>query len=795
MSVGFLGALLVKISFFAGLAASVLYYLQHDKPARNLVGIARSSYYGAVLTLLGAGATLLTLILNHRFEFTYIWSYSSTDLSLPLLISTFYAGQEGSFTLWAIFTALIGLFLLSYSARRDNEPEVMSVYSLILSFLLLMLVVKNPFKYIWDSFPADLLRTGPVPPGVPNSVILDEAKGLWATFPVEGRGLNPLLQNYWMVIHPQVLFTGFSAMAVPYASAVAALLKRDYSSWVKIATPWLVFGAMLLGTGIILGGYWAYETLGWGGFWAWDPVENSSLVPWLLCVAAIHTMLIQRKSGTFVRTNFLLSILSFMAVLYSTFLTRSGVLGETSVHSFVEAGDLVYWLLLGGIGFFACLGGGLLLFRRKDITVAKAQPAIISREFALFLGAFALAFVAFFVTIGTSSPIISAIIKGKASAVEMDYYIRTNLPLGIAIAFLSGLGQLLWWKSSRSAPVLKSLLVPAVLAAVTTGVVLILGSEEILILLFTFFSAFSLFANAKVGYAIYRGNPKFIGGSLAHIGIAVLFLGFVTSERYDRQKTVSLEMGKPVEALGYTLKYTGAHPIEGGKWAFNVEIQTPGAMHVAAPTMYYSEFTKGIMRHPDVLNMINQDFYVAPLSHEDPTEKQTTSLELHQGSPLEHDGMTLTYTDFTFTDEAREAMLQGGPFEMRVQLLIGETGSRARTRVALRMVNGATGGVEFPTERLVLAGGKELELQLQKIAPPEGPSAASKVSVAISRPLPPGAAKAQTLVVEASIKPMINLVWAGTVTLIIGFVLTIMRRVSEARTQTHEGDEEHGEES
>jgi len=211
--------------------------------------------------------------------------------------------------------------------------------------------------------------------------------------------------------------------------------------------------------------------------------------------------------------------------------------------------------------------------------------------------------------------------------------------------------------------------------------------------------------------------------------------------------------------------------------------------------MYYSEFTKGIMRHPDVLNMINKDFYVAPLSHEDPSEKQTTSLELRQGSPLEHDGMTLTYTEFTFTDEAREAMLQGGAFEMRVKLLIGEAGSKARTPVALRMVNGGTGGVEFPTQRLVLAGGKEVELQLQKIAPPEEGAVASKVLVSISRPLPPGAAKAQTLVVEASIKPMINLVWAGTVTLIIGFLLTIARRVSEARGNSQEDDEEHHEES
>ncbi len=795
MTPGFLGAFFVKIGFFSALAASVLYYLHHRDPAKQLVGMARTSYSIAVVMLVGAAAILLSLVLTHRFDYTYVWSYSSTDLSLPLLISTFYAGQEGSFTLWALFTAFIGIFLLSYSARRDNEPEVMSVYSLIVSFLLLMLIVKNPFTYIWDTFPNDLLRSGPIPAGMTNVVVLDQAKGLWASIPLEGRGLNPLLQNYWMVIHPQILFIGFSAMAVPFASAVAALLKRDYHTWVKLATPWLVFGAMLLGTGIILGGYWAYETLGWGGFWGWDPVENSSLVPWLLCVATIHTMLIQRKSGTFIRTNFLLSILTFVAVLYSTFLTRSGVLGETSVHSFVEAGQLVYWLLLGGIGLFTGLGIGLLIARMKDMKIELVQPDVFSREFSLFLGAFALAFVAFFVTIGTSSPIISAIVKGKASAVEMDYYIRTNLPLGIVIAFLSGLGQLLWWKSSRSAPVLKSLAVPALLALVTTAVVLVMGFEEVLILLFVFFSAFSLFANAKVGYAVYRGNPKFIGGSLAHIGIAVLFIGFVTSERYDEQRTLSLELGKPVEALGYTLTYTGARPVEGKRWAFQVQVEGGGPRRVVAPTMYYSDFTKGIMRHPDVLNLINKDFYVAPLSLEEPNDSQTESVELTQGSPSEHENLTLTYSAFTFDDEARQAMMEGGKFEMRVTVLVGETGSKKRTPLVLRMVGGGGSGMEFPREELVLSDGSTVGLRLQKVTPPEAAGNASVALIGIERQNPDAADKRETLVVEASVKPMINLVWGGTVTLIIGFALTIVRRVSEARAPRRIAEESEAEDS
>ncbi len=288
--------------------------------------LARAFYHLTVISVILGSATLLYLILTHQFQYTYVWSYSSRALSTPLLISTFYAGQEGSFMLWALFTALIGVFLMRHSARYGYEAQVMSVFGAIELMLLLMLLVKNPFLYVWESW------AGEVQPGF---------------MPADGRGLNPLLQNYWMVIHPQVLFSGFAAMGVPYAYAIAALLKRDYDYWFKPATPWIVFGTFVLGMGIMMGGFWAYETLGWGGYWAWDPVENSSLVPWLIGVAAIHTILSQRKSGAFVRTNLVLGMLCFVLVMYSTFLTRSGVLGDTSVHSFVDPGMWAYWLLMG----------------------------------------------------------------------------------------------------------------------------------------------------------------------------------------------------------------------------------------------------------------------------------------------------------------------------------------------------------------------------------------------------------------------------------------------------------------
>ena len=186
-----------------------------------------------------------------------------------------------------------------------------------------------------------------------------------ACIPDDGRGLNPLLQNFWIVIHPPIFFLGFASTAVPFAHAISGLLRKDYKNWINVAVPWTLFTSAILGFGITLGGFWAYETLGWGGFWGWDPVENSSFIPWLVAVASVHTLLVQRRTGGFLRANFIMGMLPFLLVLYSTFLTRSGVLGDTSVHSFETPGMWVYILLVALIAFFIIFGLSVYFWRVK----------------------------------------------------------------------------------------------------------------------------------------------------------------------------------------------------------------------------------------------------------------------------------------------------------------------------------------------------------------------------------------------------------------------------------------------
>ena len=755
-----IGGILVKCAFVACLISVLCYYQNHRRGDAAMLKYGRRFFHITVVTVMGTAAILLYLILTHQFQYTYIWSYSSRELSTPLLISTFYAGQEGSFMLWALYTSFIGIFLMQHSAKKGYEPQVMSVFGLIELMLLLMLLVKNPFLYVWETWPGQV-ELGFVP--------------------TNGRGLNPLLQNYWMVIHPQVLFTGFSSMSVPYAYAVAAMMKRDYNNWIRPATPWLVFGALVLGTGIMMGGFWAYETLGWGGYWGWDPVENSSLVPWLVAIGAIHTILSQRKSGAFVRTNLILGMLCFIMVLYSTFLTRSGVLGDTSVHSFVDPGMWAYWLLVGMITLFSGLGGGLLLRRLKEIPKPAIQHDYYSREFALFLGSSALVCAAIFIIVGTSSPIITDILHGKKSAVDVSYYVTTTLPIGIVIGLLSGVGQLLWWTRSKKSEILKSLLVPFVLALITAGALAAGGITDPLVLLFVLGAAFALFANIQVGLRIVKGNPKYAGGSIAHVGLAIMFFGFVASSKYDAKETISLTQGKTVEALGYKLTYTGYKPVDKEKFAFQVNVEKDGREYVVAPIMYYSSYNDGLMRNPDIVNLITKDFYLAPLSLEQKSDPSKTGVEktvFKRGETREIGDMQITFIDFDFPVMQKAAMLEGKEVKIGAKLEVKRYGEKPQVVIPAKIMNQGEA-----TDRPAMFG-DHYEFTIIGMRPDRESRENSTVEIGVRNLLlaseQQSASGGDILVVEASIKPYINLVWSGIIILLVGFLITIVRRAQEA---------------
>ncbi len=752
-----IGSILLKLAFAACLASVVCYFQHHRSGSGAMLRAGRYLFFTTVVLVVATAATLLTLILTHQFQYTYVWSYSSRDLPTPLLISTFYAGQEGSFSLWTLFTAIIGLFLIRHSSGKGYEAQVMSVFGLIELSLLLILNVKSPFIRVWESWP-DQVQAG--------------------FLPANGRGLNPLLQNYWMVIHPQVLFSGFAAMGVPYAYAVAALLKRDYTNWIRPATPWIVFAGLILGTGIMMGGFWAYETLGWGGYWGWDPVENSSLVPWLVALAAIHMILSQRRSGAFIRTNLFLGMLCFLMVLYSTFLTRSGVLGDTSVHSFVDPGMLVYWLLVGLIVLFAGIGLGMLALRWKEMPRVPARHAYYSREFALFLGASALVVTAVLVSIGTSSPLITDLLHGKKSAVDTSYYVTTTVPLGIIISLLTGLGQLLWWTRSDMKEFLRGLVVPALLGFVVALAVTLLVGVETLVGVLLFGAGFSLFTNLQVGWKIVKGNPKFAGGAVAHIGLAVMLFGFVASSRYDQKQTISLSQGTPTQTMGYTLTYVGYSPVDKERYAFNVDVEHGGERYRVAPIMYYSSYNDGLMRNPDILNLITKDFYVAPLSLEQKGDATAglQKVEMRKGETKAVGDLQIRFVDFDFPEDQKEAMMEGRDVRIGAKIEVRGYGQKPQTLVPVKLIR------KGETSDLPVQLGNRYEFTISSFRPDREAQENMVVELGVRdlRAAANGGADADVLVAEASVKPFINLVWSGVIIVLVGFLVTIVRRSQEA---------------
>ncbi|MEM6336221.1 MAG: cytochrome c biogenesis protein CcsA, partial [Bacteroidota bacterium] len=460
--VGILGNVLILGSFVLCIGTVFAYYrATNDQRAgveSNWLRLGRLGWTLSTTMLFGASGLLWYLLFTHDFSYYYVWKNTSLDLPPYYLISSLWAGQEGSFMVWMMFTGLTGWGVIKYG--RHLEAPSMAVIAFCQMFMISMIVGlqfgsvpigSDPFKLLTTHFPdAPFLQNGGTPP--------------------DGNGLNDLLKNPWMAIHPPTMFIGFALMIVPFAYAIAGLWTRDYSSWVKPALPWALFSAMMLGSGLLMGGYWAYVTLSFGGYWAWDPVENSSLVPWLIGVAAIHTMLAQKRSGQSYKASILLNIIAYMLVVYSTFLTRSGILGDISVHSFVDLGlnnQLLLWILsMGAIGF------GLYIKRYKELPTPKKEPALLSREFMIFSGAMLLCAISLVIILGTSAPIFGRIFRDNPSGVPIEFYNKWSLPITAVIAFLIGLGQLFWWNRMKVENVNKVLLWP--LVASVAGTVLIL---------------------------------------------------------------------------------------------------------------------------------------------------------------------------------------------------------------------------------------------------------------------------------------------------------------------------------
>ena len=794
-----IGSIVLTLALASSVIAMVMFYLNF-RGYTNTLNYGRIAYHTMTMLVITASTILWYLLLTHQYQYHYVFSYSNNSLNTGFLVSSFWGGQEGSFMLWLLLTSIVGVVLQSYSSKRgDLEPRVMAVFTLATTFLLIMVSpwFKNPFEFIWatpvfidaKSISAQFLNA----PFMQNFIFTDpnsqttfvkmsedlynvlSASGIAVNdVVINGKGLNPQLLNFWMQIHPPTLFTGFSMATVPFAFAMAAMMKNDYRDWVRQAFPWVLAGTGILGLGIMMGGYWAYEMLGWGGYWAWDPVENSSLIPFLVGTASIHTLLVQRKSqakggiGRYARTNIILSLMTYILVLYSTFLTRSGILGDASVHSFVDPGMLVYLFLVIFIGSFILLGFGMLFFRWKYLGEhVQMEEGLLSRELALFTSAVVLCASATIVLVGTSAPI-------WGSAVDTFFYNEMHVPIAIIIGLLNGLSLLIKWKDTKSQEILKKSALSAGGAVLFTILVVALGAvNDVMMILLTLTTAFALFVNLEIAIKIVKGNMKMLGAYVAHIGIALFILGVIGSAAFSEQVDVDLVKNETKSAFGFDMTFTGYSPIENNtKYAFNINLKNGGTDYSVAPVMYISDFNNGLMREPDILTLPTKDFYISPLSYDQGTgensEGQSLSLEL--GSQSDFDNATISYQSFIKPDMS--AMTTGGSIKMGAVIVVQKDG---KTYTDSTVMQGSAGNFDFVAAQFNDAN---IKVQVQKIDPTTK-QAVFIVSNIVNKTQVTTQPK-EVLTITASIKPFISFVWIGVLVMFIGFFVSVARRLKES---------------
>ncbi len=739
--VGFTAALCATYAFFRAAQSD-------DTPTLydEWLRLARKSFFVMVGAIVVNGMHLLYLILTHQFKYNYVKHYSSTDLNIFYLISTFYAGQEGSFMLWMFYGCLFGLFLMK--TAKEYEAPVMTVLSLSQAFLLSMILgIEVPF--LKDGLGSDVfaLTLGPVPQ--------------------EGDGLNPLLQNPWMVIHPPTLFVGFSSLIIPFSYAIAAMWKNKYDDWVRPAMPWVLFSAATLGIGIMMGGYWAYKVLGWGGYWGWDPVENSSLVPWLLIVSLLHTMIVQKKNGALKKTNLMLAVLAFSAVLYSSFLTRSGVLADTSVHSFTDLG--LYNQLLAFTLTFLGLGVVLLLVRFKSIKVVSREESLYSREFFLLCGAVVLMLMAGVVVAGISTPIVDSMLNRQITKLEPDFYNQVTLPLAVLIGLLSAIGQSIWWTKIDKENLVKALWLPSTLALVFTTILMLGGMKDTSMILLALTASFSLFANGQVLLKVLKGNPKYAGGSLTHVGLGLMLLGIIGSAKYDESQHVELPKGKTIQAFGKQMTYIGIQDVGGGKSGFKIQVVDGSKSYIAMPVMY--ETKRMTVQNPDVAHYLTKDFYIAPVNLM--VKENPNQLILKKGESQMLEGYAVKFVNFNM-----EKSILGGGVDGKIKVVAMLEITKDGKSETIEPVYNIEVGSEPKIEYAAISSNPSVSFAITRI------DASSGRVMVEAKGLGTDFKPQETLIIEASIKPYINVLWLGTYMVAFGFVISIYRRWQERKLKS-----------
>ena len=713
-----------------------------DAVLNNLLKKGRRGFYIMAASVGVASFYLWYLIFSHQFQVSYVYRYTSRDLGIGYLFSAFWAGQEGSFLLWALLIAIMGLAFMRNA--RNLEGYAMLFLNIVQAAFLLLLIKASPFT----------LQQG---------------------FPSDGAGLNPLLQNPWMVIHPPILFLGYAATAIPFVIGLAALVKREYDNWVRIALPWTLFASITIGAGIIIGAYWAYKVLGWGGYWGWDPVENSSLIAWLTVLALFHGLLVTRIKKGLQKTNFTLAILSFVAVLYATFLTRSGVLSDFSVHSFEDLGISAYLTLyvLASLIF----GFALLYVRKNDIPYTFIQFRSITKENILVISVLIFLASAFFTLVGTSSPLLTMMV-GKPAQVDISFYNIVNLPIAILLSLALGVAPVLSWSEEKFSHIARKLIFSASIALISAIAVVFLGMKNALNILFVFSIMFALTTNLVVVISKIKNGWGLIVAPLAHVGAALLLLGIIISGVFEKTERTVLTQDIQKHTMGYQMTYKGAYHSPDGKDGVLIDVAHGNNNVQAVPRLYMNNYTRGEMREPYVEEGLLNDLYISPLQL---IKKSITNngneLTLKKGEQKQFAGYNILFSNFDLGNSETNGMFRvaaslqfekgGTTFTVTPAMLLRgkeraykpadipsvDIDSKSKARVTLSAINAEQKNITLAFEGLGTSTNQ------QAITPSQ-------------------------VVIEISKKPFISFLWIGAILLTIGSFLAMQRRLSELKAST-----------
>ena len=834
--IGNIGHFLVALAFCTAIFSAITYFIStNNNDDRSWKKAGRISFWIHALAVTGIFITLFTIIYGHYFEYQYAWQHSSRALPWYYMLSCFWEGQEGSFLLWLFWDAVIGVLLI-FTVKNWESPvlAIVCLTQIVLASMLLGIELGDIYKV--GSSPFSLLREKMSA----NAPIFRTSDYLAQI--TDGKGLNPLLQNYWMVIHPPTLFFGFASSIIPFAFAIAGLWTAKYKEWLKPALPWTLVSVMILGTGIIMGGFWAYESLSFGGYWAWDPVENASLVPWLLLIVTVHLMLIYKSTGTSIILTYILSIASFLLVLYATFLTRSGILGDTSVHSFTDLGlsgqlmifmfvfyalplfaivkdkqqklwlNLIYWgcfilNIVAGIvtknetvfiilkwvdvAVFIAISIAFVYKLYQTFPASRTEESFKSRELWMFIGSLFLLLSAFQVILVTSFPVINKLF-GTNLAPPTDaigYYNKFQLPIAIVIGFLTAITQYFKYKQTNLKKAVLSILITfAIAILLTTGCMFLFQIWDVYYLVFLLAGVYAVVGNTNYLISMLKGKIKLAGGSLAHIGFGFMLIGILVSS--SKKEVISInqtvDYGKSMDDKA---KRENMLLLKGDTVRMADYLVTYTNDTIIGPNTFYNVYYKGIGN--------NDEFLLQP-------NAQISNGQLTANPDTRH---YLTHDIYTFVsnvpDKSKQASEPWGEPKAH-QVLIGDTISTGNGKVIFESIDKNAKPQELRLNHQMWAANLKI-ISGKKIftAKPIFAIADNKSFYTIESVVDEAGLKFQFyikagdagvaafietserlpvndfIIMKAIVFPYINFLWGGVIVLIIGCIIAIVKRTKD----------------